>query len=115
MGHPPDLESESGTEFEFVEENIVIPSRLGAYIATVVTFLRCNKTDKFCGRLQELHLDTFLSIFLKSFDQIESTIGMFTQIWCSAERSLSVLSISNGLQVSEAVRLDTVEINMPSI
>lgn len=74
MWYLPEFESEPRTEFEFVEDGIPTLACLNVSVATAVTCLRNNGTDKVGGHCPEIDHDSFAFFIPKTFDQIAGTI-----------------------------------------
>lgn len=81
---------------EFLVAIIFSLARLDAFVVTVVTCLRSRGTDKVGCHCEKLYYGTFESFFQKAFDQIASTIAIFTHLWSPIELSLSALRINEG-------------------
>lgn len=73
MGFLPDMESEPGAELKFLEGTILTLAQLDAFIATTVTGLRNDSTNK-VGAITRSFIVTFLP---KAYFQLVGTIQSF--------------------------------------
>lgn len=110
MFYLPKIESESGTEFEFVQGSINTRLHLDTIIATAATCARSNGIDIVGSHLRKLFHDDFASFLSKAFRQIVGNIRVFKQLWCPTEISVSPSRIYSGSQMSGTVQDATMKI-----
>lgn len=107
----------SSSESRVVEGTIATLARLDAFVATTVTCLRADGSEKVGGHRQKLYSETFSAFLPIAFAQLTEQIGAYVEDWCSEELTVSSLTLDAPQNPASCPlqRKATVEVYIPSV